>query len=206
MRWRLLPREPYFFEAFVSMSRELQRGATILVELLAGASSRAELVARISEIEEACDTITHDVITKLNKTFVTPIDREDVHALASALDDVIDAIEDAAELVVLHRVGHIRPGADELARVVLAQTAQLVLAAENLPELTKFVPAAIREIKRLEEQADEQHHRLVGALFDEERDAIEVVKWKEIFDFIEEAADRAEEAAHVLESIYVKQG
>lgn len=206
MTWSFLPRQPYFFEGFVAMTRELRRGAGLLLELLESAPAKVELAGTIHEVEHRCDQITHDIIQRLNKTFVTPIDREDVHALAKALDDVMDTMDDAAELVPLHRVTVIRAGAVELARVVAAQTDQLVTATEHLPKMTAQVTAAIREIKRLEEQADELHKRAVGALFEEERDAIEAMKWKEFFDFLEDAADCAENAAHVLESICLKHG
>lgn len=206
MGWNFLPREPYFFEAFVAMTRELQRGAQLQLELLGTRPPNITLVAAIHDVEHTCDQITHDIIHRLNKTFVTPIDRDDVYALAKALDDVIDAMDDAAELVPLHRVTIVRAGALDLARVIAAQTEELVVATEHLPKMTRELPAAIRAIKRLEEEADTLHKHAVGTLFDEERDAIEVLKWKEILDFLEEAANRMEEAAHVLESIYVKQG
>jgi len=204
MRWNLLPREPYFFEAFVSMTREVQRGAALLVDLFASNPPDLELVAKIHEVENACDTITHDILQRLNQTFVTPIDREDVYALAKVLDDVMDAIDDSSARVPMHRVVNARSGAPELAGVIFRQTAQLVLAVAHLPKMDEVVPTAIREIKRLEQQADRLHKQAVGDLFDGERDAIEVIKWKEILDFLEDAADRAEEAGHILESIYVK--
>ncbi len=204
MRWNLLPREPYFFEAFVTMTREVQHGAELLVELFAMHPPEVKLVARIHEVENACDTITHDIIQRLNQTLVIPIDREDVYVLAKALDDVMDAIDDGSARVPMHRIANARPGAPELAAVILAQTAQLVLAAAHLPKMDESVPNAIREVKRLEEQADRLHKKPVGELFDSEHDPIEVIKWKEILDFLEDASDRAEEAAHILESIYVK--
>jgi len=138
------------------------------------------LVAKIHEVENACDTITHDIIQRLNQTFVTPIDREDVYALAKVLDDVMDAIDDGSARVPMHRVVNARAGAPELPAVILAQTAQLVLAAEHLREMSDFVPSAIREVKRLEEQADRLHKQAVRDLFDREHDAIEVIKWKEL--------------------------
>ena len=106
----------------------------------------------------------------------------------------------------MHRVTNVRAGAKELAAVIAAQTAQLALAAEHLPKMTRFVLTAVHEVKRLEGEADELHKRAVGELFGNERDAIEAIKWKEIFDFLENAADRAEEAAHIYEGIYVKHG
>ena len=206
MRWNLLPREPYFFEAFVSMTRELQRGANLLVEMVETHPPKLDLVPVIHEVENSCDAITHDIIQKLNQTFVTPIDRDDIHGLAAALDDVMDAIDDASSILPLRRVTNARRGASELAHVIAAQVAQLVVAAEHLTTMSRDVSFAIHEIKRLEEEADLLHKEAVGELFDKERDAIEVMKWKEIFDFLEEAADRAENASHVFEGIYVKHG
>lgn len=204
MRWNLLPREPYFFEAFVSLTREVHRGAEILVDLFATHPTNLDLVPVIHAAEHSCDTISHAIIQRLNQTFVTPIDREDIYALVKALDGVMDAIDDVSARIAMHRVVKTRTNAPELAGVILLQAAQLVLAAEHLPTLDQFVPNAIHEIKRLEEKADRLHRKAVGDLFDNERDAIEVIKWKEILDFLEDAADGAEGAAHILESIYIK--
>jgi len=201
VRWSFLPPEPYFFAAFVSMTGELRRGVALLLEMLDSRPPRVELQPRIHEVENACDTIAHEIIQRLNRTFVTPIDREDVLALATALDDVMDAIDDASAIVPLHRVAHVRDGAADLVRIVAAQIEQLATAAVRLPKFRGDLMTAVREIKRLEEQADGLHKKLVGELFDQEGDAIEVMKWKEIFDFLEAASDRAEQAAHVIESV-----
>lgn len=200
----LLPREPYFFEAFASMTRELQRGAKLLLEMVETHPPKLELVPEIHAVEHACDEITHEIITKLNVTFVTPIDREDIHALVTALDDVMDSIDDASNAMPLHRVTNARRGAAELAAVIVAQVGQLASAAGDMTAMGPGMVDAIREIKRLEQEADVLHKVAVAELFDDERDPIEIIKWEEIFDFLEEAADRAEEAAHVIESIYVK--
>lgn len=205
MTFHLIPREPWFFEAFQRLTTELRRGAGLLVELLSEHSVRAELVDQISEVELACDAITREILSRLNATFVTPIDREDMHALATAIDNVMDAIDDASQRVPLHQIGHIRPGAAALASVIVEQTDRLVIAAQRLPAMKGVVEEA-REIIRLEKEADRIHQRAVGELFDDERDAIEVIKWKDILDFIENAADRCDDAAGVLESIVIKGG
>jgi uncharacterized protein len=168
-------------------------------------SARIELVDQISEAERVCGGVTHEMLARVNSTFVTPIDREDVHALTTALDNVMDAIDDASQRVPLYRIEHIRAGASELAEIILRQAEQLVIAAEHLSTITGVVDQ-VREITRLEKEADRAHQQAVGSLFDEERDALEVIKWKDIFDFLEDAADRSDDAANVLESIVIKQG
>jgi predicted phosphate transport protein (TIGR00153 family) len=202
---RLLPKEPYFFQAFVAMTRELRRGAGLLVELLGSQSPRTDLVTAIHDVEHSCDKITREIIQHLNSTFYTPIDREDVYALAKVLDDVMDAVDGAGELIPLHRLEAVRPGGLELARIIAAQADELILATENLPEMNA-VMLRVKEIKHLEKKADVVHRDALGRLFDDEKDALEVIKWKDIFDLLEDAADRADKAASLLESIVIKQG
>ncbi|MGZ4809999.1 MAG: DUF47 domain-containing protein, partial [Thermoanaerobaculia bacterium] len=157
----------------------------------------------IKDVEHKCDFLAHEIIQRLNKTFVTPIDREDIHAMARTLDDVIDAIDDAAALVPLYRINTMRSGARELAAVITAQTEQVRLAVEALETRKRVLDYAV-EINRLENEADRLHKRAVGQLFDEERDPILVMKWKEIFDLLENATDRSEDVANLLENIVVK--
>jgi len=159
----------------------------------------------IKEVEHKCDFLTHEIIQRLNKTFVTPIDREDIHNMARTLDDVIDAIDDAAALVPLYRINTIRAGARDLATVIVAQTEQIRLAVEALEPRRGLLEHAV-EINRLENEADRVHMAAVGQLFDEERDPMLVMKWKEIFDVLEDATDRCEDVANLLENIVVKLG
>src|SRR4030095_9013372 len=159
----------------------------------------------IKEVEHKCDNLTHEIIQRLNRTFVTPIDREDIHALARSLDDVMDAIDASASLVRLYRLESVRFGARELAKIVTACTNQVHLALAAL-EKNKGVATHSIEINRLENEADRQHHQAVSRLFDEERDPIVVMKWKETLDFLEAATDRCEDVANVLEGVMVKNG
>jgi predicted phosphate transport protein (TIGR00153 family) len=165
----------------------------------------ADKAYEIKEVEHKCDFLTHGIIQKLNKTFVTPIDREDIHSLARTLDDVMDAIDNAAALIPLYRIDRVRAGARELARVISDTTDQVRAAVEALEKRTGVLERAV-EINRLENEADRIHQKAVGQLFDEERDPMVVLKWKEIFDLLEQATDRCEDVANLLENVVVKHG
>ena len=204
-RLRLIPREEKFFEDFVEFATELRRGATLLEEMLAPEHPVWEKAGAIKEGEHRCDQLSHDVIQRLHRTFVTPIDREDIHLLASSVDSIMDAIDHCAAVVRLYRIDRVRPGARDLARIITAGVDKLHAALQAL-EGRKGVFDGVREINRLEHEGDRAHQRAVGSLFEEERDPIAVIKWKEILDFLEGAVDRCRDAANVLEGIVVKHG
>lgn len=201
----LIPREEKFYDDFKLMADQLRHGARLLEQLLATDPPRTDKAFEIKEVEHQCDFLTHEIIQRLNKTFVTPIDREDIHALAKALDDVMDEIDNAAHLIPLYRIEKIRGGTRELVRVILEQTDQIRAGMEAL-EVKKGVLERTIEINRLENEADRIHKVAVGALFDEESDPIAVIKWKEIFDVLERATDRCEDVANLLENVVVKHG
>ena len=205
-RFRLIPREEKFFDDFKALADQLRVGARLLEEMFASDPPLAEKVHEIKEAEHKCDFLTHEVIQRLNRTFVTPIDREDIHELARTFDDVMDAIDDAAALIPLYRISTIRPGAREMTRLIVAQCDELRKATEALESNHAAVLATSVEINRLENDADRVHMQAIGQLFDEERDAITIVKWKEIFDRLEDATDAAEDVANLLENVVVKHG
>jgi hypothetical protein len=157
----------------------------------------------IKEVEHKCDFLTHEIIQRLNRTFVTPLDREDIHALARSLDDVMDAIDASATILRLYHIDSVRPGARELTRLVRDSAEQVVGAIKAL-EQRKGVAECAVEINRLENEADRAHQAAVAALFRDEKDAIVIMKWKEILDFLEQATDRCEDVANVLEGVVVK--
>jgi hypothetical protein len=204
-RFRLIPREEKFYDEFVAVGEELRRGARLLEEMLAPEHPVWDKADEIKEVEHKCDFLTHDIIQRLNRTFVTPIDREDIHVLASSVDSVLDAIDHCAGVVRLYRIDRVRPGARELARIIAGCVEQLYKALRAL-EGRKGVFDGVREINRLEHEGDRAHQRAVSALFEEERDPIAVIKWKEILDFLEGAVDCCRDAANVLEGIVVKHG
>ena len=205
MAFRLIPREEKFYSDFLTMADELTKGARMLEEMLAGEKPIWDKADEIKEVEHKCDFLTHEIIQRLNRTFVTPIDREDIHALARSLDDVMDAIDASAAVMRLYRLDAIRFGARELAKVISASTVVIRHALAAL-EQTKGVAAHGVEINRLENEADRIHQQAVGRLFDEETNPIVVIKWKEALDFLEQATDCCEDVANVIEGIVVKHG
>ncbi|HEX8410656.1 MAG TPA: DUF47 family protein [Thermoanaerobaculia bacterium] len=202
-RFSFLPREEKFYDDFKAFADQLRHGARLLEQMLATDPPAADKAYEIKEVEHQCDFLTHEIIQRLNKTFVTPIDREDIHAMARTLDDVMDEIDNAAHLIPLYKIEKIRGGARELTRVILEQCDEIRKAVDSL-EQRKGVLERCIEINRLENEADRIHKTALGLLFDEERDPIAVMKWKEIFDVLEEATDCCEDVANLLENIVVK--
>jgi predicted phosphate transport protein (TIGR00153 family) len=201
--FRLIPREERFFDDFVSMAEQIRIGAGKLHEMLVPDHPVWDKADEIKEIEHKCDFLTHEIIQRLHRTFVTPLDREDIHTLARTLDDVIDAIDATAAIVRLYQIDRVRPEARELGRLVLASTEQVVIAMKALERHAGIAEPAV-EINRLENEADRAHQTAVRKLFEEERDPVAIIKWKESLDFLEAATDRCEDVANVLEGVVVK--
>jgi uncharacterized protein len=204
--FRLIPREEKFFDDFQALADEIRRGAQLLEQMLGPDHPLWDKAEEIKEVEHRCDSLTHAIIERLNRTFVTPLDREDIHALARSLDDVMDAIDASATLIRLYRLDRVRFGARELAHIITASTDQVRAAMQTLEQKKGVVVDHAIEINRLENEADRRHQEAVMRLFDEERDPIVVMKWKEALDFLEEATDRCEDVANVLEGVVVKYG
>ncbi|MBA2258055.1 MAG: DUF47 domain-containing protein [Acidobacteria bacterium] len=203
MRFRLIPKEERFFDDFVGMAEQIRVGAGLLQEMVAPDQPIWDKADEIKEVEHKCDFLTHSVIQRLHKTFVTPLDREDIHALARSLDDVIDAIDDSAAVLRLYKIDHVRQEARDQVRVIVACTDQLVSAMKALGKKMEISGCAV-EINRLENEADRIHQAALRRLFEEERDPIAIIKWKEILDFLELATDRCEDIANVLEGVVIK--
>jgi uncharacterized protein len=201
--FRLIPREERFFDDFVSLAEHIRSGALKLVDMLAPDRPVWDKADEIKEVEHKCDFLTHEIIQRLHRTFVTPLDREDIHTLARTLDDVIDAIDATAAIVRLYQIERVRPDARELAKLVAASTEQMVVALKALDRRHGVAEPAV-EINRLENEADRAHQVALRRLFEEERDPIAIIKWKEILDFLEAATDRCEDVANVLEGVIVK--
>jgi hypothetical protein len=203
--FRLLPREEKFYTDFEALADELKRGARLLEEMLVPEHPTWDKADEIKEVEHKCDFLTHEILQRLNRTFVTPLDREDIHALARSLDDVMDAIDASATLIRLYRLDSVRFGARELAHIITLCADGVRLALGALQQHTGFISHAV-EINRLENEADRIHQQAVSRLFDDEKDPIMVMKWKETLDFLEDATDRCEDVANVLEGVMVKHG
>jgi len=201
--FRLIPRETRFFDDFVAMAEQIRVGAAMLEEMLAPDKPIWDKADQIKEVEHKCDFLTHEIIQRLHRTFVTPLDREDIHELARSLDDVMDAIDASAAVVRLYSIEHVRPDARELVRIIKASTDEMVKALKALERRDGVAEPAV-EINRLENEADRVHYAAVRRLFEEERDPIVIMKWKEILDFLEDATDRCEDVANAVEGIVVK--
>ncbi len=205
MRFRLIPKEEKFYDDFIALADRIVSGATLLERMLASDPPAWDTALQIKQVESECDALTHDIIKRLNSTFVTPIDREDIHTLAKSLDDVMDAIDAAAAVTRRYRKASVRYGARELASLVWQSTMQVKVAVEAL-ERKKDVAQLAVEVNRLENAADDVHDESLRRLFEEEKDAITIIKWKEVLDLLEEATDRCEDCANVLEGVVVKHG
>ncbi len=205
MAFRLIPREEKFYADFLALADELVVGSRLLEQMVAADRPIWDKAEEIKEVEHKCDFLTHEIIHRLNRTFVTPIDREDIHALARSLDDVMDAIDASATLVRLYRLEEVRFGTRELAHIISASASEIRLALGAL-EQVKGVGRHAVEINRLENEADRVHQEAVGRLFDNEPDPIKILKWKETLDFLEDATDRCEDVANVIEGVTLKHG
>lgn len=209
MALRLLPRDERFFDLFAKVATINVEAARALGELFTadGAERRAELVDRIKRYEHDADELTHAVVARLDRSFITPLDREDIHLLASRLDDVIDLIDGIARRSQIFRIGPAPEGAILLAGVIQRAAAELLKAVQVMDRgrvMTVF--DSCREVKRLEEEGDALYHEWLGRLFDEVHDPVNVIKWKELYDTLERTLDSAEDVANVLESVSIKHG
>ena len=200
---RILPRDEKFYDLFTELAKRLTASATLLHELFKSPSELEAKVTKIKGLEHEADNLTHDIIDRIDRTFVTPFDREDIHALASELDDVIDLIDGTARRATIFRIQKTRPAAVVLAEV-LARAACAVEEGVRDMKDAKHVYAISEKLKVLEEEGDAVYHEAMGALFAEGGDALEVVKWKDLYDKIEDALDQCEDVGNVLQSIALK--
>jgi predicted phosphate transport protein (TIGR00153 family) len=201
---RLIPRETKFFDLFAEMATNLTEGARLLKAILVDMRDVGSRVEQLKTIEHRGDELTHELLTKLNQTFITPFDREDIHKLASSLDDVLDYIYAAGERLVMYKIVEPTPSAPQLADVVVRQGEQLCAAVRLLDGKHENVLQYCVEINRLENEADRIVRGALAQLFDTESNPIALIKKKELYEFLETASDKAEDAANVIESVVVK--
>ena len=205
MRLRLTPRENSFFDLFAASAGHLVTGANLLSEMLgADRPARKEIAQRIIEAEHLADEATHAIMRRLNQTFVTPFDRDDIYNLASALDDCMDYMEEAADLIVLYKIETLPARVSDQVQV-LQRAAELT--ADAMPRLRSMADLAEYwvEVNRLENQADKIHRKLLAQLFDEITDPILLMKLKEVVERLEDAADAFEKVANTVETIALKE-
>lgn len=200
---RFMPRDGDFFVLFQKQADNIAAGARAFTRMLEHYTGVPEQVQSIKAIEHQGDEITHQIFRKLNQTFVTPFDREDIHELCSTMDDVIDLIDAASGRFVLYRIDAVRPGTLELARVLDASTVELSAAIYAMEAPDRALHRVI-EINRLENESDRICRTLIAQLFEEEKDPVQIIKWKEIFEVIETAVDKCEDVSNVIESVILK--
>jgi uncharacterized protein len=201
---RLIPRDTRFFDLFAEMTRNLGEASRLLLRTLEDFQDVEERVRRLKEIEHRGDEMTHNILTKLNQTFITPFDREDIHRLASSLDDVLDFVYSAGVRLIMYKITSAPPAASRLAEIVVKQTDQLSEAVGQLEKKHDHVLENCVEINRLENEADHVARSAIAVLFDKEKDPISLIKLKELYEVLETATDKAEDAANVLEAVVLK--
>ncbi len=200
---RILPREAKFFDLFVDMAKNIERASNQLVELLRLYDNVPERVRAIKDCEHLGDQMTHDLITRLNKTFITPIDREDIHELASKLDDVLDMIDAVSSRMMIYKIERPTDDAVRLAELIQESVQVLVKALAVLEKHDHIIEHCI-EINRLENEGDRVSRIAIARLFDDGKDPFYVIKWKEIYEVLEKAIDKCEDVANVIEGVVVK--
>ena len=202
-RFSLLPRDQTFFDLFIEAGQNAVRAAKLLDEMMATWPESGGLSREIVIAEQEGDRITHDIVKRLNSTFVTPIDREDIYALATQMDDIVDFTEEAADFLGLYKIEAPMEQAQALTKVLVASCEQLAMGLENLPSFKDLDKYWI-EIHRLENDGDRISRDAVASLFSNGIDPMVVIRWKDMFAVLEEAIDSTETAAQILEGIVIK--
>ena len=204
MRLNLLPRERRFYELFETAVANIVAAAEAMAELMGDPGGAPEgLPARIKSLERDGDEITHDIVRRLNQTFVTPFDREDIYGLSSGLDDVLDYIEEVAQTIVLYHIETVPRPAREMADLVLQASRQLQEAIRKL-ESRKGLEQHWMEVNRIENVGDEVSRQAIGELFGGGAEPIEIMKLKDLYGVLESALDTCEDVANVIENIVIK--
>ena len=204
MGFSLLPREDAYFTMFSQMTDKIQEAAQTLVEMMESESDDLSTFSRkIKDAEHGCDEVMHGITTKLNKSFITPFDREDIYALSISLDDVCDYIDASARAIMMYDIHKTTEYSRKLARVILAEAVQISGAVGMLHQPNGMNQHFI-EIHRLENEADDVYFRAMADLFKNSSNPINVIKWKELYDTLENATDKCETVANIIESIVLK--
>jgi predicted phosphate transport protein (TIGR00153 family) len=203
----LIPKDEKFFKLFKEMTENITEGGKLLKDMLDNFENPTESQRKIKDLEHKGDSITHAIIQKLNKTFVTPLDREDIYALASKLDDILDLIDVSAQRIIMYNVESIPVQAKSMGFIILQCCLVVDKAVAMLgKKANEQLFAKCVEINALENEADRVSREAISNLFDEEKDPFQLIKWKEIYETLEKATDACEDAANILESVVVKNG
>lgn len=203
MPFSLIPKERQFFVLFREDAANLMEALEVLNVLLNSEGDFNPQAKRLRDLEHQGDEITHRIIRELNATFVTPFDREDIFALASTVDDVLDLLEEAADTIVIDRIERINPEAQEMGRILLDIGKELIAAFDNLDSRKNLQQHWVK-VHDLENQGDTVIRRAIGALFENSADPIYVIKWKDVYALLEKTIDRTEDVANILENVTIK--
>ncbi len=203
---RLLPHEGRFFELFNSHAEQIVLGGQALVALMEDLASAEQHISAIEAIEQAADKITHETIAQLHKSFITPLDRDEIHGLINAMDDILDTVQDVAECTTLYHIQRITPEAQQLANVSLSccTRVKIVVGLISNMDNASAVLQTCQEIDRLETDADRIMRGAMSRLFRDERDALQVIKLKAIYEQLESITDRCEDVAKIVEGIVLE--
>jgi len=203
---RLLPHDASFFEHFEQQGRKTVEGCRAFLEMVESGRDLEAQAERVKQIEHECDEITHAVVAGLHKTFITPIDRNDIYTLITRMDDIMDLVEAAADRLALYEVHHMTPEVGDLARCLVSSAEHVLGAVQSIRDLKR--PNGILqhciEINRLENVADTVLRGALARLFREEKDPIAIIKWKEIYETLEMATDRCEDVANIIEGVVLE--
>ena len=203
MNFRLFPRDEDFFALFSQQGALVREGCEMLHEMLRDFDNLEDRAKRLKEVEHRGDLVTHEIFERLNKTFITPLEREDIHALASGLDDVLDSVEAIGSRLVMFNIRATTPEAVQLGEILLKCGVQIEQAVGRLKDFKNLMAFTI-EINRLENEADAISRQVVADLFSGGHDVMDVLRWKEIYGRLESGADQCEDVANTIESIVIK--
>ena len=199
----LFPREEDFFVLFRKQAALVREGCAMLLEMVTAFDRLEERAKQLKDVEHRADLVTHEIFERLNRTFITPLEREDIHQLASNLDDVLDAVEAIGSRIFLFQVGRPPVEALRMATILTECASQIEQAVDNLKQMNNLITFTT-EINRLENEADGISRQVTADLFSGKHDVLDVMRWKEIYGRLEGAADKCEDVANAIESIVVK--
>ena len=199
----LFPREEDFFLLFRKQAALVRKGCDMLHEMVEKFDNLEQRAKALKEVEHEADVVTHEIFERLNRTFITPLEREDIHSLASNLDDVLDAVEAIGARIVLYQIDKTTPEALRLTKILTLCGSQIEGAVDNLKNMHNLMSFTV-EINRLENEADTISRNVIADLFSGRHEMLDVMRWKEIYDRLEGATDKCEDVANAIESIVVK--
>ncbi len=203
MKFKLFPHHENFFDLFKRQGEIVREGCDMLHEMITKFDNLEERAKKLKDVEHQGDLVTHEIFERLNRTFITPLEREDIHALASGLDDVLDSVEAIGHRFVIFKIHNTTPQAIQLAHIIAKSADQIQQAVNNLKDFKNLMGFTI-EINRLENEADAISRQAVADLFSGQHEVMDVLRWKEIYGRLENAADQCEDVANTIETIVIR--